>query len=288
MADAIVKWTLILECKARGWTESYYRTSPDGNLWNEIDPMFAFAQARAGLLGQGAFVKGLRPSVEVGTDGSAVAGDSTSSLVHIAGNGQQPIENEDDALLVTWHNQSGSRRKQQYLRGIWQSITDAAGNFFPSAPGFTSAFTTWYNSVLAYKLGWLGRTPSAKANVTNYTQTTDFRVTFTFSSDLFTPTQVTNNQILQIGMRGLNVKSKLNGTILVQVNSARSCTTVKPIAVFPYTTGGVGTNFVRSLITPGTALPGGRQSLVAMRIVERRPGAPLFESRGRAPAKAKG
>lgn len=284
----VMKWTLILENKARGWTESHYRDSPDGNLWNEIDPMYTYAQARAGLLGQGAFVKGLRPSIEVTDTGAAVAGDSTSSLVHISGNGQQPIENEDDALLVTWHNQTGSRRKQQYLRGIWQSITDPNGNFFPAAPGFTSAFTTWYNAVLAAKIGWLSRTPSQKANVTNYTQTTDFRVSFTFASDLFTGPQVSGNQILQIGMRGLNVKSKLNGTILVQVNTARSATTVKPIAVFPYTTGGVGTNFTRAIVLPGTSLPGGRQSLIAMRIVERRPGAPLFESRGRRPAVAKG
>lgn len=283
-----MKWTLILQRGGRGWTESYFRSSDTGNLYDEIDPMLVYAQARAGLLGKGAFVKGLRPSIEFDPAGVAVVGDAVSNLVSVFGNGQEPIENEDDALLVTWSSANGTRRKNQYLRGIWQSITNADGNFTPTA-NFITAFTQWYNAVITAKIGWITRTPVLpKATISNYTQTTDFRVTFTCTSDVFTDAQVSAGLPVAVNVRGLNTKSKLNGTQLVIPSTKRVSTTVKPIAVFPFLSPGFMNRFATALILPNVPTGSTKQAIAAKRIVERRPGAPLFESRGRRSAVPKG
>ncbi len=283
----LVKWTFIFEHSGRGWTENFFRNSDTGNLYAELGPMAQYAVFRAALLGQGAFIKGLRPSIESDAAGNPVVGDSVSNLTLYFGNGQKPIDNNDDAMLCTWTNPTGSRRKQVYMRGIWQENVNADGRMVLTAD-FVNVFNPYVAKVLALGIGWVSRTPRQAADITNYTSTTDFRVTFTNNADVFTDAEVAAGKAIQVQVRGLNVKSKLNGGQLVIPNTRRSSTTVKPIAVFPFTSPGRMTSYTRALVLPGVPAGETRLPLSMKRVVERRPGAPLFESRGRRSAVARG
>jgi len=268
---AIVKATLIFQTGSFGWTESFLWAvlSNDLNLQNAS--LQVIAQKRAALLGAQSFIKAQRVSFESDQDGNAVAGDSFLAYNRYNGAQTPTSDDPDTAVLVTMRNLVAQHRRNMFLRGIWDDVNGQGGFYLPSVAGWQSAFNSWAAAMLARQAGWWHNTKSAPKVVSNYVMASPSGyVTVTMELDAFGAGPYVK-QVVRF--QGINVTSPINGTQLVTPISATECVLEKPLALLPYTGGGVMFTYTRSIDVAST--------IDAQKIVTRRAGAPLLQSRGR-------
>lgn len=273
----IMKDTFIFSGPGRGWTESYYRRSADGNILAEFAVMEAVAPKRAQLLGDGYFIQGLRTSRI--TDNAEVRGrfGGDVKLTAYFGNAGYDGDFSDSSVLVIAKDATTTKQKAIYLRGVWDPKIGGEGALL-TLPAWETDFNTWIGEMIQRQFGWYGQSASgAQGEVLGYTADANDNVTVTTTTDFFPLNLVGTTQVVRV--RGVNVKSRLNGQYPVFVTGRSAFRLPKPLALGSFTTPG----FVQLLSFAFVQATNYR----AQRVVSRKTGNPLFVSRGRAPTRAR-
>lgn len=269
---AIIKATLFFENRTHGWTESFLWQAADDNLQAANNSLQVISQKRAALLGEGAKIKAQRVSVETDNAGQPRLNDSYLTYINYLGSPGHPAGDDDLAVLVTMRNANAQRRRNMFLRGIWDELEVAGGQLDLGTPGWLALYNSWQAAMLARGVGWFAgdrQTPLALStydfdSVTGYT-----KVTLADPIPVVVP-----NQLRQARFQGVNGKSALNGLHLIRVIDATHVWIERPLALADYTFGGKMTLYGRHFEVAATIDP--------QKIVTRRVGAPLLQSRGRA------
>lgn len=274
---AYVKATWIFEQGNRGWTESllYPQNSDDISL--ALNAAILLGQKRAKLLGSAGKIKAIRVSLEKNLAGVMIAGDALLNYVNIQGYASELSDAPDTCLLVTFRTLNGTKRKQMFMRGIWDQVVSFGGQYLPTYGNWQSFFNSWMAQLITSGWGWWGNDVVSSARLTSYSPNTPtMLVQITADADIFLPPF---NIKGKVRITGVNGKSVLNGTQIIESRDATHCDLVKPLAVGPF-------------VSPGKIAVYGpvfraTSDVQASRIIERKAGSPLLESRGRQRARAR-
>jgi len=272
---AIVKATLFFQVNSFGWTESFFWQVASNDLNPQMASLQVIAQKRAPLLGSQAFIKAERVSFERNDAGNPVTGDSFLQYVRYNGSTVPTADDPDTAVLVTGRNLVAERRRNMFLRGIWDDVNAAGGFYLSSVAGWVSAFDNWRAGMLARQAGWMARTKVNTVPITGYTVDPDsgfVQVTLALPAAQLVP-----NEVQQVRIRGVNTKSPINGTQLIRGIDSTHFWLEKPLALINYQFGGEVIFYSQAIEVMNT--------LDAQKIVTRRAGAPLLQSHGRRRAK---
>ncbi len=273
----LVKHTWFFQQGAKGWTESLWREQVDGNLGSAFTIAFNAGLKRALLLGSSGQIKAIRVSIERTDLGVPVTGDSFLQYVGLAGTSTETSEDSDTSLQVIMRNAGATKHKFIFLRGIWDNIVAAGGNYLPSYGIWASLLNSWIAFLLSNGYGWAGVDPLTRTPVINYDQNLpSARVLVTAQAAAFVGPF---NVPIKVRFQGINVKSVLNGPQLVTPLTSTTCELVKPLAVVPFVSNGFVQTYTAAVRTAST--------IDAQKIVQRKSGAPLLESRGRQPVRGR-
>lgn len=273
---SIIKATLMFQTNSFGWSESFFWNAPGSeDLIPQGASLQVIAQKRAALLGAQSFVKAQRVSIEVNENNEPVVGDSFLEYFRYNGAAVPAADDPDTAVLVTMRNVTASRRRNMFLRGIWDDVNGLGGFYLPGTPGWQSAFDTWRAAMLARQVGWMSRTQVNVVGISTYTMDPDtgfVQVTLNAAAP-----QIVAGKVQSVRIRGVNVTSPLNGTQLIRGIDSTHFWIEKPLALVNYQFGGEVIFYTSALEVASTIGP--------QKIVTRRAGAPLLQSRGRRRAK---
>lgn len=268
------KATFVFEQGARGWTESYHLQSSDLNYANAIERVNKVAEKRAALLGREAFIKGYRISRQDEKN------EGYLEYKRFDGNKDQDCAQPDVAILCTAYDSIAARKKNIYLRGLWDAWEEKGGILTREDKLFQKAFNEWVKVLTANNeaFGWWGVIGRTRANVSGMTSDDEDRVTFTFAGDVFAPNLIGTKQ--RVRFTGINGRSGINGEHVVEVIGVRSCITAVPTRSVTYRFGGRVTFNAYGFIAI--------RSVGVQKVTSRDSGAPLLESRGRQRATPRG
>jgi len=273
------KVTWIFDGPQKGWTESLYIEPLTGTFAEASTLANNLCTPRRLLLSSQCAIKGYRVQVVQDAAGLTVKRRGDTIQRPFFGNSTQSGADADLALLLDFVDAPLTRHKVLYLRGIWDAISQNYGAYTP-VPDWEGHFESWRLQLIASGFGWVGRTPLAFANITNYLQADSGFVNITLGEDLFlgvpagTPVNVNVAGLVSQGGR-----STLNGSLLVKVLTATTCRTAKQIAVLPFVAGGTMQTYTQTMIKTAYVSP--------EKIVTRETGAPLLESPGRQRARSR-
>lgn len=261
-----IRATLFFSQKGYGWTETGWFDGASTDLNTYFGKIDALAQKRIKLCGNNTFLPYLRWSQE------GVFRDV--ALWAYPGSGLQGGTGKDSdapttALLLNLRNSTATRRKNVYLRGVWDEGVIAGGVYSPT-PAYVALMNDYIAQLVADGWGWLGVNTTTLQNISGVTQQPSGLVQLTFAGNLFPgpfPAQFTVN------ISGVQGAAQVNGVQRVIASSATICETKNRISIFPWTAGGRGRLNTQDLIT----IAGG----TVRRVVERKAGRPSYLSRGR-------
>ena len=281
MPATIQKVTLFFEGRQHGWTESYWFASASGLHTGTFDPTRALCKARAQLLGSECKIKAFRISTE-GTGPDALLKYEEFITAPLKGGSVgAPVfpsaAEEDVALQVRFENSERNAHKLTFLRGIWDAVETRHGKYTP--------FDEWNKRFALYRAllvdepwGWWGVQSKVKKPLVSAVQGADDIVTFTTLGDLFAAGEIGTRGSLRIS--GVNEgHSVLNSVHLVQATATNGAKTLKRLAIGHNVVGGMVSRVTKGFIKFA--------SCDDQKIVERKAGAPLLESRGRQRARAR-
>lgn len=274
----IFKGTMIFSGPQHGWTESWWTSQPTNSYSFVSDLLDGLIRARAPLLGNQATIIGKRVSRE------DLLNEGFSEYVLVTNQNQSPScdSDEPDACVVAHaYDDTFSRKKAVFLRGIPDSIDIQFGKLVTDPCDWGKAFATYAKKITA-GWGWMGRAPGPvpRANLTGYVTSGQNQLTFTLDAPLFAAEPVGKKIKVTFGSINKPAKSVLNGQQVVFVLSPTTCQTVFPTAALPYVNGG------HCLYEPPQF--NAANSMNYSRIGTRRVGAPLLASRGRLRARGRG
>ena len=267
----IVKSTLIFEGPGHGWTESYFQNRNDNSLLAAIANLKILAEFRAPCLGNGFYVKGGRCAFVTDVAGNRVRGESDIFYQRFNGYAQEDGADADLAVLTVWKGTDATKRKNQYLRGIWDTVSADEGRY-NATPEWKLRFNALVAKYLEFQYGWYSRAQGAVSYaVTNYTILPGTYPEITVAGNPWAAPEFNIPQ--QVVFRGINTKSALNGTQVVIPTAAGTCRLSKPLALGEFVAAGTMRKLTYSFQQCG--------GIRGERIVSRKVGAPLLESRGR-------
>jgi len=258
-----------------GWTESLWYNSTDNNHRTTLLAANNVAAARAELLGKECKIFATRVSTEgVSPDALLRYQDWTPTFKKNSKGDitEQETDHEDAALLIRCSNNDDRKHKFIFLRGIWDAIDVNHGKYDPTVFDWGRRMTAYLTTITNKQWGWVGVVnKTAKVPVTGYTADADDRITFTLGRNLFPVDAIGQRGRVRFG--GINGTSVLNGLQIVDIISQTSCRTAKAIGAGTYRFGGLASYATYDFI--------GIKFSDDQKIVERKVGAPLLQSRGR-------
>lgn len=261
-----------------GWSEVHYRLSGSDNpdLKVQLDTfLLNVGLPRAQMLGEDCYGVGMRVSYK-----RDLVIASKPNREFLPGQVGQPGAAPSASLAVNMADSTNTRSKIIHLRGFWDSVEENE-RYVPARPeaaGWIDRFNAWKQALIAGQYGWLAKTAadSAKGKALSYVVANNGIVTFTLEGPGMPEAVVGTQQ--QVRFSKFNKSnSLLNKTILVNVDTRTSLTSVNPHAAQIMTSSGRynfrGTGFV----------PYNDVSSVVLG--ERRMGKPLNRSPGRSKAR---
>jgi len=275
-----IKATLVLGQRQQGWTESYFYEQSSGDLESEARRWYTLGQTRLLLCGRETYIKAIKTSIELDLNDNKVVGDSylIYTPLLVASQGNPRSEDANTALQVIFRDNNGGKRKFTFMRGIYDTIVENGGVFNPAADGWATRFEDWKTKLIELRVGWLSTQREKDVTITTYSQVADsnqVKITVdepTFGAAPYKPRYVR--------VRGLNHRnSTLNGSLLIKADSATTAKTVDAIAVIPFQSEG-------NLRTYSTVFQRA-DNIEGQKIVTRKVGSPLLESRGRSRVRAR-
>lgn len=271
---AIAKLTISFSQQNYGWTENYFRDNASANLQVEMAQLKAVAAKRILLSGAQTVINYLKVSNEsVDRDVYLEPLLSTSGGPY-TGTGSEISDAPDTALLIRRFNLARDANAPMFLRGVWDRLVTNGGVFNYLDPLWQSAWNSYGAQLLASQIGFLSKDDASsfsKIPIATVTQAISGQIHFTTTAPLFLIGQV--GEKVKVFISGVQGARTLNGAQVVIPSGVQTADTVKRLPMFPYISGGIATNseLVFKLIA--------NQNMI--RVVERRPGRPLYLSRGR-------
>lgn len=280
MPATIQKVTYFFEGRARGWTESYWYSSPDGVHANSVGDVQKLANVRVGLLGLECYIKAYRISNEGTGPDALLEYDrfAPKPILDSAGNAVNTNTAQSDvALQIRCENEPRSAHKFVFMRGIWDSVEQNHGQYVTNDK-WDAAMRAFRSVLVRDPWGWIGVTFKNKVRLANYVQDADDIVTFTTVDPLFDAGLEKKKTTIRIS--GVNDgRSAANKTHIVQIVDRSTAKSEKKLALGNRHTGGFVAWQKRDFIKIKFATD--------QKIVSRECGAPLLESPGRQKAKAR-
>jgi enamine deaminase RidA (YjgF/YER057c/UK114 family) len=279
------KYTFFFTQNNQGWSESWYNLTsgsvPNPNQNAAFINQYAvyrrvfltntaiLTYARYSLIGPYS-TQGQKNSyvTEIGNVGNDRSGDNTFA-----------------AVLYRIYDPTLQHVKNWYCRGVNDALFTNGGQFV-SVNGFTKNVNDFFAAMSQFQMGWLGTLGGVQYPVATCVQNAaNSWVNLTFNVNPatgffpFTPYPV--GYRLQVRLTGLRGCPNLNGQITLIVQSPSSARTEDVIAIFPYQ---VGSGYL--MTAPKTVYQ--VSTADAYRGVERRPGRPSYQSRGRRSVTSRG
>jgi hypothetical protein len=245
---------------------SLWKTFGIGQLDRVQGAALAMAPLIAALTGSSTKVNGVRTSDE------SILGDAIPQEVLFPGVVGRDSEDANTSVTIRMQTQDRSRKKDIFMRGIWDDLITKGGTIDQQNGLWFQQFSAFTARVLLDSWGWMGRDVSTTANITNYVSAADGTVSFTLDANLFPAPLVNTRQAVRIS--GLNNRSSiLNGQQVVIATAVNAAKTVKSFGAGPFIGVGRMRFSTKTLILP--------QFINAVKVGERRVGAPFFRQRGR-------
>jgi len=273
--------------RKQGWSESIVYpalpTTTPGAFHAAVG--LPIAQKRVELLGREYTLDAVRVAKIRNDAGAALKRnvllftvDLKPALQNAANGAEQP----NACAVVQAVDAAGSRKKNMFLGGIPDEIAVDGGEFFGAgAGGWISRFNAWTALVVAAQGGWLEDIVNlGPVNMTGYVINANKTLQFSFEAPLFQVGEI--GEVRTIRVKGVNNGSVVNGTQEVIVGTETTCTTVKALAVFPYSFGGAATSYVR----PKPFISAVAWAVDVIRTRKR--GRPSYATRGRVAARQRG
>lgn len=269
---ATIKATWVFSQRQQGWTESLYFQQTTEDLRAAYSKAFSLAQKRAALIGIQTSITAIRVSIEINNAGDRVVGDSLLNYVNLAPAISTTSEDASTALQVIFRSGDAVRRKLLFMRGIWDSIVDAGGQYNDTVGDWATKFSAWRSEVISGGWGWLYTRPNLIGTINGYEVSPQGFVSFALASPgIFGPGPYPGP--VKVRVARLNGRSVLNGTLIVQPLTAGTAITTKPRAAAEFTSPGTMRTYLTEFI-PAATIDG-------QKIVTRKAGSPLLVSRGR-------
>lgn len=279
---SVFKCTIFFQMNSYGWSESYAQNRQDTSYVFAMSGLKILCSLRSGILGSQASIIGQRVS------DYGIKGDGQPDDQLFGGTFNDGADTPFTSVLGFFLNGTRTSRKTTYFRGVPDGVVINGGRY---APGNVPGFAQNMANLLAFlstpqtdrTWGWVGR-PSPKplpVTLANYTiDPTTSKVTLLFTGNIFNGVPVGTR--VSVFLSGINAPAKcsLNGTQVVTVVAANSAFVTRPIAVFPYVTGGQGT-YAGSVFQ---AIAVARD----LRVTERKAGKAFFVERGRRAVRPRG
>lgn len=282
---AYFKITYIFEGPGKGWTESYILNGSGADHTKQVPAVVTLAKARANLLAKPTYIKGYRISLDGTGPDALLSYDRFDPKTVPLPTGQvlalDKAADPDQALLIRCSNGTMSKHRFIYLRGIPDGIEVNYGQY-EHGDIWGNLMKTFIRQLTSGPWGWMGVDDAnsiKKVPVINVEQGVNGNATFTFKKAIF-PVGIDVNKAVKIRVSGVNKKSPANGVHVVYPLGTDAATTVNALAAGKYYFGGRGS------YTPLTFIA--IENAEDQKIVTREAGAPLLQSRGRAPARARG
>lgn len=268
----LIRATWFFQQQGYGWTENLWLNGTDSDLNSYTGKVNDYAVKRAVLSGNETFIIGARWSVEnvfrdaLGLDfpGSGLQGKTT-----------QESDSPDTALLVHMRNTGGTKRRNHFLRGVWDSVVKTGGLYTPTA-AWTGYLNAWKAEISQKGWGWLTRGNRVQQNVTAVIQTAGGQVDVTTAGVLF-PLPLPSSA--NVSISGVSGAFQINGPQIVVPTQQDRFLTRNRIAIFLYNSGG--------RVTYTTPVFQGIDEAGVSRVVERKVGRPSGKSPGRRKARAR-
>lgn len=276
MALNAAKCTIVLKQGSYGWTESYFRDSPTPDLSAEFVALQALTVKRIACSGKQTFVPYLKVSNENIKRDVRVAYYGELGVSIYVGQSGKDSDFQDTALLVKRFNTNRTSNAPLYMRGIWDECVDLGGQFDPT-PAWLANWGAFRGELLNNGWQFVGRDPATpdRKMINSVIQMATKQVGFTLAGNLFNLGQV--GQKAKIFASGILGAAAVNGPNIVNVTAQNACNTVKHIPIFDYTSGGFMSQNL-PILFPIT-------NVDYFRVLERKVGRPLYQSRGRSPVR---
>jgi len=276
---AVIRASYIIDCPGHGARETWFFTQTSNDLTQAINTWAATTESRRLLLGAEAQLKALELSIETDTNGTPVLGDSVIQYVYLQGFQSEPLADPQLALLFKNQTADRTKRRNSYLRCIWDSIEVNGGKYIvPQGSTWQTKLNNWKAKMLAIPIGYLQGTRGPRVGLTGYTTPADGHSVLTFASGIFTSLPVGTKTSIRISTA--RQPSQLTGKQVVQVLSSTTCQLVNATALLPFTgVGWTGSLYAyQFIVTP---------FMDDQKVVERHIGRPLLESPGRRKGRAR-
>lgn len=267
----VIKATFVFESRTYGWSESFLFSQASEDLTLTMPGIQIIAQKRAALCGEQTFIKAERLSIETDADGNPRPGDSYLNYVRYQGKVGEDSADEDLGVLVTMRNLVAQRRRNMFLRGIPDGLEDKGGVLDLAYSDWLSRWNSYQAAMLAKGAGWWSGDKSVGYPLAGYTfdPATGWTQVELATAAFVGPFGTTQ----EARFKGVNGQSALNGRHLVRSIDSTHCWIEKPLALKDWQFGGTMFLYGRHFEQAFTIDP--------QKIVTRRAGAPLLQSRGR-------
>lgn len=278
------KATFVFELHQHGWTESYHTDNEVVGLAQILVLADNLAKARAELLGKEAILKAIRVSSEDEKNDALLRYVNYKGI----GIGDNPAvappecDDPDTAVQVRCENVFGNRHKLIYLRGIWDDINIEGGKLKKIDLVWNTRFD-FFAGKLKADWGWWGvdAQPKRTQVITGYTVSPEGIVTITTGGDFFQAGEIGPDKFVKARISRLNrSQSELSGEVILNPLTATTAKTVSTYGLYPFSSNG-------RIVISGYRV-WDMATVIQQKIVTRRAGAPLLESRGRAKKRSRG
>lgn len=271
---SVAKCTMAFQQRLYGWTENYYLDNPSSDLVAEMTKLETLTSKRIPMSGAQTYISWLKVSNEAKK--RDVLPRYYGGLGDGAWQGTSVAESDaqNTAFLIRRVGTDNATAAPLYMRGIWDKLVILGGDRVTNDAAWNGFFNSYKAELVDGGWGFLGKSSATLApqDLTAVLQRPDGRVDLTVGAPLFDGTQ--NGKRAKVFVSGVTGAAALNGTLIVNVTSLTTATTVNRIPIFDWSGGGKMTNTLLAFIDIANVQTG--------RVVERKAGRPLYLSRGRA------
>jgi hypothetical protein len=243
-----IRSTMNCKTNSYGFKETWFSQYNSNDLSAPFNYLYTvLAPKKNQIMGDQSSIVSCEVSVELdnGTPPQPVLGDSMLKDGPAGSALQADSADPDVALLLRCSNSTRQRRRNVFVRGIWDSIEIQGGRFSPGSA--TGAWQTYWNAYIAalqgmgdvgiQGAGWLRTDKNIITAINTYKnpvvsaiQDANGFVDITFMNNMTWPNGL--NQRNKVRINTARVKSSLSGSLIVVPSSATLCKTAFPVAIF--------------------------------------------------------
>jgi len=225
----------------KSWTEVLWIESesiPGIQDVNNLDAVLDYACSPTGYAGKRGAILGANYQIAEARAGFPLIGvRGVNRYIYQPGDQNHGSAQPEISVVTRCGDQTLQHRKYISLRGIWDAVGVTSTGTFSGDNGaaFTSAWNQYATFLVNGGWEWRGAFTSQRRIITDITPNLAEQQGITLDQPL---TGVAVGSFYNVRVSGVNVKSRMNQQIIVQVQANGSLLTKFPYALFPYVLGG--------------------------------------------------